>query len=81
MDKTIPYFLWDYHLTQEQVKSILAGDNATDKSWLVSRILESARFEDVWKYISLDELKSIFPSLKIKPPIREAWTRALSVWQ
>ena len=76
-----PYFLWDYDLTDDDVRQILRGENQTDKIWILSRILESARFEDVWKYTSLTEVKQMFPSLKLKKPIREAWEHALSVWQ
>jgi hypothetical protein len=75
-----PYFLWDYDLTDEDVHSILRGDDLADKAWLVARLLESARYEDIWKYISLTELRAIFSHLQLKPPVRAAWELALSVW-
>jgi hypothetical protein len=43
-------------------------------------MLESARYEDVWQYISLAELRTIFPILHLKPQVRAAWGFALSVW-
>ena len=76
-----PYFLWDYDLTEDDIRRILSGKNQTDKVWIASRILESARFEDVWKYLSLSEVRHMFPLLKLKEPIRRAWELALSVWQ
>lgn len=76
-----PYFLWDYDLTEDDILRILSGENQTDKVWLVSRILESARFEDVWKYVSLSEVRRMLPILKLKKPIRRAWELASSVWQ
>ncbi|MEK7091261.1 MAG: hypothetical protein AAB887_02010 [Patescibacteria group bacterium] len=81
MDSTRPYFLWDYDLTEGDVRRILSGENQTDKAWILSRILESATFEDVWKYTSLSEIRHMMPILKIKKPIRQVWERALSVWQ
>ncbi len=81
MSKNRPYFLWDYDLSEDDVQSILHGQNQTDKIWLLSRILESAKYEDVWKYTTLSEVKEMMPILKIKKPIRQAWERALSVWQ
>lgn len=81
MNSTRPYFLWDYDLTEDDVRRILRGENQTDKIWIMSRILESAKFEDVWKYMSLTEVKSMMPLLKMKKPIRRAWERALTVWQ
>jgi hypothetical protein len=76
-----PYFLWDYDLTEDQVKSILASGNDTENIWLRSRILESAHFNDVWKYMSLSELRKWYPKLKLKKPIKRAWDLALRVWQ
>ncbi len=75
-----PYFLWDYDLTEDQVRAILHGKNETEKIWLMSRILESARLEDVWKYVTLKEVKNVFPKLRLKVPVREAWEYALKIW-
>lgn len=47
---------------------------------LVSRILESAAYEDVWQYLTLAEVRAIFPSLQLKPQVRAAWQFALQVW-
>ena len=76
-----PYFLWDYDLTEKQVRKILAGKNETEKIWMMSRILESARYDDIWHYVSLTQVKEMFSKLRLKPPIRRAWERALYVWQ
>lgn len=75
-----PYFLWDYDLTDADVRKILHGDNETEKIWMMSRILESAAFNDVWKYLSLHEVREMFPKLKLKLPIRKAWDYALTIW-
>jgi hypothetical protein len=47
---------------------------------LVARLLESARYGDVWQYISLADLYEIFPKLQLKPQVRAAWEFALLVW-
>lgn len=75
-----PYFIWDYDLTENDVRAILNGDDQEQKAWLTARLLESARYEDIWKYISLAELSAIFPQLKLKPQVRAAWEFAFSVW-
>ena len=80
-DNNRPYFLWDYDLTEEDIRRILRGENRTDRIWILSRILESARFEDVWRYTTLSEVREMFPVLKLKQPIRQAWEHALHVWQ
>ena len=47
---------------------------------MMGRILESARLEDVWKYVSLEQVRQEFPELKLKKPIRDAWGYALEIW-
>ena len=81
MTKNRPYFLWDYDLSEDDVHNILSTGTAVDKNWMLSRILESAKYEDVWKYTTLSEVKNMMPVLKIKKPIRQAWERALAIWQ
>jgi uncharacterized protein (DUF433 family) len=75
-----PYFLWDYDLTETDLREILRGDDEEQKAWLVTRLLESARYEDIWQYITLAELQAIFPKLQLKPQVRAVWEFALRVW-
>ena len=75
-----PYFIWDYDLTEADILAILRGDDEEQKAWIVARLLESARYEDIWQYISLAELRAIFPKLQLKPQVRAAWELALLAW-
>jgi hypothetical protein len=74
------YFLWDYDLTDEDVQRILYGEDELEKVWMASRLLESARYADIWKYLTLEEVRILFPKLKLKLPVRNAWKYALEVW-
>ena len=80
MQTNIPYFLWDYSLNENQIRGILHGDNNVEKKWLIARILTHARFEDVWKYLTVNDIISIFPKLQLPQKTKQAWERALSVW-
>jgi hypothetical protein len=80
MKKKRPYFLWDYDLSEDDVRAILRGPNETEKIWMMSRILESAKYGDIWKYVNLAQVREMFPRLRLKPPIRRAWERALYAW-
>lgn len=74
------YFIWDYDLTDTDIRAILRGNDEEQKAWLTARLLESARYEDIWNYISLAELRDIFPKLQLKPQVRCAWEFALAMW-
>lgn len=79
--KNRPYFLWDYNLTEDDVRRILHGKNEVEKIWMISRILESAKYEDIWRYLTLKEVKRIYPKLKLKKTIKDAWDYALNIWE
>lgn len=79
--KPRPYFIWDYDLTDKQIGGILNGNNETEKIWILGRILESAKLEDVWKYTSYQQVREMFPKLKLKRPAQKAWEHALQVWE
>lgn len=75
------YFFWDYDLTEEDIKKKLKEGNEYTRGWLIARILESAKYEDVWKYLKLREILEIFPSLHLKKPVKEAWEEAFKAWR
>jgi len=75
-----PYFLWDYDLTENDVRRILAGNNETEKIWMMSRILDHAAYRDVWNYLRVSDIVSLFPKLRMRKPNQEAWKLALTTW-
>lgn len=75
-----PYWLWDYDLTEADVRRILAGKNKTERRWLMGRILTSTHFKDVWRYLKVKEILREWPNLRLRPDIKRGWQRALEVW-
>lgn len=75
-----PYFFWDYDITEEEVCEILRGDDEPRKIWVMSRILEHAHFDDVWRYITPPDLRRYFERLQLRPQVRKVWSHAMEVW-
>lgn len=76
-----PYFFWDYDLTEQDVRQILAGDNEHRKAWVISRLLNAAHWDDIWEYVTLDDVRAHFDQLRFRTPyLRELWAHALEVW-
>lgn len=75
-----PYFLWDYDLTEDEVRQILKGTNETERRWMLARVLTSASFADVWHYTNVKQVVSEFPYLRMRPGIKSAWAKALHAW-
>ena len=75
-----PYFLWDYDVTEKKVREILRNGTRTEKEWMIARLLTSAKYEDIWKFLSVREVVAHFPHLRMRPRDRANWQRALGVW-
>ena len=80
--KQRPYFIWDYDLTEEDVRAILRGDNEYEKVQMMVRILKRCRWEDIWQYFTLAELRRYWPQVhrRIRRELREPWEHAMEVW-
>jgi hypothetical protein len=75
-----PSFLWDYDLTEFQVHEILRHAPFNERKWLIGRILEHARFKEVFKYLSVQEIKEALPHLRLKPDLKRHWKMAVDLW-
>lgn len=75
-----PYFLWDYDLTENDVRRLLKEGDVYTRQWLVARILSSAKFGDVFDYLTIKEILAIFPKLRMRKEIKQAWERAFTAW-
>ena len=47
---------------------------------MMSRILTNAAYEDVWKYLKLEDVVREFSKLRMRAQTTDAWRHALSVW-
>ena len=75
-----PYFLWDYDLSENQIRRILHGNNKVEKLWLISRIITHAKFDDIWEYLTVEDIARVFSKLRLPLKTKQSWQRALNVW-
>ncbi len=73
------YFFPDQELTLPELEAILAGDDADKRSWAISHLLRYAQWDDIWKFVSRDEVREIFPGLDLPDTLRQAWARMLKI--
>jgi hypothetical protein len=75
------YFFWDYDITEADLRAILQGENEVEKAWAITRLLEAARWEDIWRFITLEDLLANFERLRFRfAHDREMWAYALQHW-
>jgi len=73
------YFFPDREVTDAELRQILEGDDLEERAWAISHLLRYAQWEDIWTYVSREEVRDIFPSLELPENLRQAWGRMLKV--
>ena len=75
------YFLWDYDLGEEDIRQILKSGNSLDKGWLITRILEYAKWDDIWRLVTIADIEANFEYLRFRrSQDRDLWRLALERW-
>lgn len=75
-----PSFLWDYDLNHGQIMEILHGPQK-NRLWLVAKILEHARWNEIWEYLTLPQIEKDLPRLRLPEKTRAHWVYALHRWR
>lgn len=75
-----PSFLWDYDLNHGQIMEILHGPQK-NRLWLVAKILEHARWHEIWEYLTLPQIAQDLPRLRLPEKTRAHWVYALRRWK
>jgi len=82
MERKSVYFFWDYDLTEEDVRAILRGEDENQIVWVISRIVNYALWDDIWKYLRIADIRRYFARIHWRTPyFQDLWGYALEVWQ
>jgi hypothetical protein len=77
---TRPYFLWWTDLTVAQFRERLGSSDEEVRAYWVAALLREANTRDVWHFVSLDEVRPLFPRLvRYLGRSREMWAYLLDV--
>ncbi|MBI4003552.1 MAG: hypothetical protein HY353_00855 [Candidatus Omnitrophica bacterium] len=78
--KTRLWFLWDYDLTEAEVRELLTHAPFEQRRWLLARMLERLGPEELVKYVSLKAVRRALPHLRLDEKIRRHWEEAVALW-
>ncbi|MDX1501958.1 MAG: hypothetical protein R3325_06310 [Thermoanaerobaculia bacterium] len=73
------YFFPDRDVSAAELEEILSSDDEEQRAWAISHLLRYAQWDDIWNYVSRDEVREIFPRLDLPDNLRQAWGRMLKV--
>ena len=74
------YFLWDYDWSEKKVRKVLKEGDEYQKRWLIGRIVDHASFKDVFNFLTIKDILQIWPKLRIRSEIKNAWEKAFKAW-
>ena len=73
------YFFPEHEIEPEELDSILRGRDRERRCWAISHLLRYAQWDDIWMYVSRDEVRDLFPELDLPENLRVAWGRMLKI--
>ena len=73
------YFFPTDRVTEEEARLWLREGPPTKRLWVISCLLRYAQWNDIWSYVTRDEVREAFPELDLPPNLRTAWARLLKV--
>jgi hypothetical protein len=81
-DSAQPYFVWDVPVTVRELRELLHhADEGTRALW-TARVLREARYADVWRFLSLDEVVERFAMVRRHLGRRRAfWEFLIDGWR
>ena len=72
------YFFPDRPVSEARARVMLAG-SVEERAEVISHLLRYAEWDDIWSYVSRDEVREIFATLELPDSLRAAWGRMLKV--
>ncbi len=73
------YFFPERRVTAEELDLMLHGGSRSERCYAVSCMLRYAQWEDIWDYVSRDEVRDLFDDLDLPDSLRAAWARMLKI--
>lgn len=73
------YFFPDKQVTLAELQEILSGNDAKERCWAISHLLRYAQWDDIWQFVTREEVREVFPELDLPETLRQAWGRMLKI--
>lgn len=77
-----PYFAWDVNVTEAELRDRLRCSDADARAQWQGWIMAEARYLDVWRFLSLDEILRDWPHIRLHLGRKRAfWEFLLDGWR
>ena len=76
-----PYFLWDSNMTLKELRAGLVDPDPEVRAYLVGKIMRQAKPDDLFSFVTLPEIRQLWPLLERYLGRRQRfWTWLLDCW-
>lgn len=73
------YFFPDREVTASELEVLLAEGSESERAEAISCLLRYAEWGHIWRFVSREEVRRIFPELDLPERLRQAWARILGI--
>ncbi len=73
------YFFPERDVTAEELERMLHGGDRQARCAAISCMLRYAQWEDIWDYVTRDDVRELFDDLDLPESLRAAWARMLKI--
>jgi hypothetical protein len=73
------YFFPEEPVSADELRQILRQGTKAQRAWAVSNLLRYAQWDDIWAYVTRDEVRDLFGDLELPENLRTAWGRMLKI--
>ena len=73
------YFFPDRPVADEEARRMIESGTLAERAEVVSHLLRYADWDDIWRFVSRDEVRGIFSELDLPESLRVAWARMLKI--
>lgn len=80
-DNAQPSFIWDVPVTVAELRRHLKHQDPRVRAQWMGRVLREARYQDVWRFVTVDEVLEAFPLVRRHlGRMRRFWEWLLEGW-
>ena len=73
------YFFPEERVTEARLREILESGSREERCWAVSHLLRFAQWDDIWLYVTRDQVRELFAEIELPESLRSAWGRMLKI--
>ena len=72
-------FIPEREMTASQLRQLLEDGPDERRAWAITRLLLYADWEEIWGFVSREQVVELFPLLELPDGVRAAWARMLDL--